>query len=346
MLPLTESDKVLFLGPTLNSTRFMGGGWNVHWQGPSDAEGDSVYQGFGDTVIAGIEQLTGVRPAYMPAVDIDGASLIDIDTVLAAAKQADKVVIGLGEHTYAENMGNIGALALPQKQLELVELVTSQADTPVALVLIAGRPRGLGSAADAASAILNAYLPGAYGGLPIAEILYGRVSPSGRLPYTYPATEAQASTTIWQSSYVEYKPQWAFGYGLGYAQVSYSNVSVSADTLRLGRPITASVTVTNNGPCAQREAVQLYTHQHYRTGYAPDLFRLRAFDKVSLEVGESKNVTFTLAAEDLAFWDRRLRRRIEPAPVTLAVNPFTQKDISAVVDLESDPHYVLDEADK
>ncbi|KAJ2752330.1 hypothetical protein IWQ56_006752, partial [Coemansia nantahalensis] len=146
------------------------------------------------------------------------------------------------------------------------------------------------------------------------------------------------------SSYVEYKPQWAFGFGLGYAPVAYSNVTVSAGTLRLGSPITASVTVTNNGSYAQREVVQLYTHQHYRVGYAPDLFRLRAFDKVGLAPGESKTVSFTLAAEDLAFWDRRLRKRIEPAPVTVAINPFTQKDIMAVVDLEGDPHYVLEEA--
>ncbi|KAJ2633054.1 hypothetical protein H4R22_000774 [Coemansia sp. RSA 1290] len=342
VLPLKSTDKVLFIGPTLNSTRYMGGGWNVHWQGPSDQEGDSVYQGFGDTVLTGIKTVTQKTPQFMPAVDIDGSKFIDIDSVIAAAKKADKVVVGLGEHTYAENFGNIGKLQLPDKHIELVARVAKE--KPVIVVLVQGRPRGLGSIADNAHAIINTYLPGAYGGLPIAEILYGKVNPSGRLPVTYPATEAQASSTIWQSSYVEYKPQWAFGFGLGYSNITYSNVTVSCNQLKMGSPITATVTITNHGPYPQKEPVQLYTHQQYRAGYAPDLYRLRAFTKVDLEVGQSKTVSLQLVAEDMAFWDRRLRKRIEPAPVTVAINPYTQQNIATVVQLHADPGYVLEEA--
>ncbi|PIA12918.1 putative lysosomal beta glucosidase, partial [Coemansia reversa NRRL 1564] len=297
MLPLSKSDKVLFIGPTLNSTRYMGGGWNVHWQGPSDEEGDTVYQGFGDTVIKGVEQVTGTIPKYMKAVDINGTSFIDIDKVIAAAKGVDKIVIGLGEYTYAENLGNINELLLPQKQLDLVAMVASKAKKPIAVVLIEGRPRRLGNVPKIADAILDAYLPGAYGGLPIAEILYGNVNPSGRLPITYPATEAQASSTIWQSSYVDYSPQWPFGYGLGYSKLVYSNLTLSSNTLKMGTPITAKVTVTNHGPYFQKEVVQLYTRQKFRVGYAPDLYRLRAFEKVNLDVGESKTITMKLAAE-------------------------------------------------
>ncbi|KAJ2111347.1 hypothetical protein GGF48_005499, partial [Coemansia sp. RSA 921] len=94
-----------------------------------------------------------------------------------------------------------------------------------------------------------------------------------------------------------------------------------------------------------KEVVQLYTHQQYRMGYAPELFRLRGFTKVNLNVGASETVSFVLTAEEMAFWDRKLRRRIEPAPVTVAINPFIQKDISAVVQLRGDPGYVLEEAD-
>ncbi|KAJ2049865.1 hypothetical protein H4S04_002961 [Coemansia sp. S16] len=342
VLPLNKYEKVLFVGPTLNSTRYMGGGWNVHWQGPSDAEGDAIYQGFGDTVIKGVQQVTGSVPLYMPGVDIDGTTLIDIDTVIATAKLADKIVVGLGEKTYAENVGNIDSLVLPWQQLNLVYTLARKAKKPIVVVLVEGRPRGLGRIPDVAAAIVQAYLPGSYGGLPIAEILYGAVNPSGRLPYSYPATEAQASTTIWQSSYVSYNPQWAFGYGLGYSKVTYSNVTLSSNVLRPGEPITASVSVINNGLYAQKESVMLFTHQQYRVGYALELYRLRNFVKVDLAAGETKNVTLELKAEDLSFWDRDLKRRIEPAPVNVVINPYTQTDLIAVVDLVANANDVLE----
>ncbi|KAJ2029829.1 hypothetical protein GGI09_002483 [Coemansia sp. S100] len=342
VLPLNKYEKVLFVGPTLNSTRYMGGGWNVHWQGPSDAEGDSIYQGFGDTVIKGVQQVTGSVPLYMPGVDIDGTTLIDIDTVIATAKLADKIVVGLGEKTYAENVGNIDSLVLPWQQLNLVYTLARKAKKPIVVVLVEGRPRRLDRIPDVAAAIVQAYLPGSYGGLPIAEILYGAVNPSGRLPYSYPATEAQASTTIWQSSYVAYNPQWAFGYGLGYSKVTYSNVTLSSNVLHPGEPITASVSVTNNGLYAQKESVMLFTHQQYRVGYAPELYRLRNFVKVDLAAGETKNVTLELKAEDLSFWDRDLKRRIEPAPVNVVINPYTQTDLIAVVDLVANANDVLE----
>ncbi|KAJ2870167.1 hypothetical protein GGH93_005783 [Coemansia aciculifera] len=344
VLPLNKYERVLFVGPTLNSTRYMGGGWNVHWQGPSDAEGDAIYQGFGDTVIKGVQQFTGTVPRYMPGVDIDGTTLIDIDAVIAAAKQADKIVVGLGEKTYAENVGNIDSLVLPWQQLNLVYTLASEAKKPIVVVLVEGRPRRLDRIPDVAAAIVQAYLPGSYGGLPIAEVLYGAVNPSGRLPYSYPATEAQASTTIWQSSYVAYTPQWAFGYGLGYSKVTYSNVTLSSNVLRPGTSVTATVSVTNKGPYAQKESVMLFTHQQYRVGYAPELYRLRNFVKVDLAVGETKKVRLELMAEDLSFWDRDLKRRIEPAPVNVVINPYTETDIFAVVDLVANPNDVLEHA--
>ncbi|KAJ1952213.1 hypothetical protein EC988_003673 [Linderina pennispora] len=342
VLPLKTSESVLFLGPTLNSSRYMGGGWNVHWQGPSEKEGDAVYQGFADTVLTGIKQVTGSEPSYMPAVDIDGTTRYDWDGVIAAAKRADKVVIGLGEHTYAENFGNIDELTLPQAHIDLVSSVAALSGKPVVTVLVQGRPRLLGSIANDSSAIVNAYLPGSYGGLPIAEILYGKVNPSGRLPYTYPAHSSQASHTIWQASYVPYKPQWQFGFGLGYSTIKYSNVTVSSTTLEIGSPITVSVSLTNTGTYDQKEPVMLFTHQTYRFGYAPDNYRLRAFEKVEVKAGQTKQVELTLKAEDMAFWDRYLRRRIEPSPVVVAINPYTHPDIQATVQLEADPQQVLE----
>ncbi|KAJ2825325.1 hypothetical protein GGI24_003190 [Coemansia furcata] len=336
VLPLRQSDRVLFVGPTLNSTRYMGGGWNIHWQGPTDAEGDAVYQGFGDTVLQGVQRITGIQPDYFEGVDIDGQPLADIGAIVEAAKEADKIVIGLGEKTYAEIEGNIGNLALPDGQINLVCKLARATAKPIVVVLIQGRPRILNHVVHAAAAIVNAYLPGAYGGLPIAEILYGLVNPSGRLPYSYPATESQASTTIWQSSFSNYDPQWAFGYGLSYSNVTYSNVTLSSYVLRPGAPITATINITNKGPRAQKESVMLFTNQAYRFDMAPDYLRLRAYDKVHLAVGETKQVTLELKAEDLAFWTVDLKRRIEPSSVNIVINPYNQADIFTAVQLLAD----------
>ncbi|KAJ2507804.1 hypothetical protein GGI11_006255, partial [Coemansia sp. RSA 2049] len=220
---------------------------------------------------------------YFEGTDIGGTQFIDIGEILEAAALADKIVVGLGENTYAENLGNVGELALPERQLDLVYQIAAVTDKPIVVVLVQGRPRGLGKAADIASAVVNAYLPGEYGGLPIAEILYGRVNPSGRLPYTYPATEAQASTTVWQPAYSDYSPQWAFGYGLGYSSIAYSSVAVSSNILKPNSSIEVSVTATNNGPYTQKETVMLFTNQPYHFGIAAENNRLRKFTKISLD---------------------------------------------------------------
>ncbi|KAJ2022905.1 hypothetical protein GGI06_001624, partial [Coemansia sp. S85] len=341
VLPLKQSDRVLFVGPTLNSTRYMAGGFNIHYQGPSDAEGDAVYQGFGDTVLQGVQRITGVAPDYIEGVDIDGQPLIDFGAIVRAAKDADKIVIGLGEKNYAEAQGNIGSLALPDGQLNLVGALAQATAKPVIVVLIEGRPRILNHVAHAASAIVQAYLPGTYGGLPIAEVLYGLVNPSGRLPYSYPATESQATTTLWQSSYSEYNPQWAFGFGLGYSRLTYSNVSLSSNVLRPGAPVKATVSITNNGSREQMEAVMLFTNQEHRFNLAPDNLRLRTFNKVHLAVGETKKVTLELKAEDLAYWTADLKKRIESAPVNIMINPYNQPGIFATVQLVGDDNRLM-----
>ncbi|KAJ1661680.1 hypothetical protein EV178_006478 [Coemansia sp. RSA 1646] len=342
-LPLKVSEKVLFVGPTINTIRYLGGGWNMHWQGPTDAEGDAAYQGFGDTILEGVTQLIGSAPEYYLGIDIQGENYTDVSAILQAARNADKIVIGLGEPSYAEEFGNRGNMTLPAKHIDLVNQVAAATSAPIVVVLVEGRPRLLGDIPKVVDAIVDAYLPGPYGGLPIAEILYGKTNPSGRLPITYPAMESQHSTSIWQPLYMDYSPQWPFGFGLGYSSISYSNVTVSSDTLSVGSPITASVTVTNNGPYDQKEPIMLFTRQHYRNNYAPENYRLRNFDKVDLAVGETKTVSLTLAAEDLAFWDAQLRKRIEPAPVSVVINPYTQEDILAVVQLEADPDNVLEQ---
>ncbi|KAJ2775672.1 hypothetical protein H4R18_005957, partial [Coemansia javaensis] len=153
---------------------------------------------------------------------------------------------------------------------------------------------------------------------------------------------AQASTTVWQPAYTEYRPQWAFGFGLGYSTVTYSNVTLSCSTIRVGAPITATVRVANSGAVAQRETVMLFTRQPSRFNLAPENYRLRAFKKVDLAPGESKTVSLQLRAEDLAFWDADLKQRIAPSAVIIAINPYTQHAIAAEAHVDADPTSYID----
>ncbi|KAJ2601705.1 hypothetical protein GGF39_001106 [Coemansia sp. RSA 1721] len=344
VLPLKPAERILYIGPTLNSTRFMGGGWNVFWQGPTDEEGDAVYQGFGDTILDGIKRVTGTEPLYFEGTDIYGSELVDVGPITEAARLADKIVVGLGESPYAEIEGDIGNLRLPQNQLNLVYTVAEASHKPIVVVLVEGRPRILDAVANVADGIVQAYLPGTYGGLPIAEILFGKVNPSGRLPYTYPAFESQASTTIWQPSFSDYNPQWAFGFGLGYSRIEYSNITVSSNSLKVGKPITISLNVTNHGPYAQKEALLLFTNQEYRFDMAPEHMRLRDFAKVGLAVGEMEQISFQLSAEQMGFWDSELKKRIEPSPLNIYINPYTQANIATQVQLDVDPDFILAQA--
>ncbi|KAJ1730002.1 hypothetical protein LPJ72_004679, partial [Coemansia sp. Benny D160-2] len=147
---------------------------------------------------------------------------------------------------------------------------------------------------------------------------------------------AQASTTVWQPAYSDYSPQWAFGYGLGYSSIAYSSVAVSSSILEPNSSIEVSVTATNNGPYAQKETVMLFTSQPYHFGIAAENNRLRKFTKISLDVGQTKEIKFTLAADDLAFWNGDLKHGIQAdAPVTLQINPYTLHNTTTTISLNT-----------
>ncbi|KAJ2819772.1 hypothetical protein FBU31_005419, partial [Coemansia sp. 'formosensis'] len=331
-LPLRSGDRVLFVGPHLNSTALLGGGWNVHRQGPH--EGDDVYEGFGDSILQGVRKLTGHEPVFHAGFRLDGhmPDAAAMAQLMRLAHQADKIVVGLGEAPYAGHMGDVDDLSLDAVQSQVFAQLAT-AHRPLIAVLVEGRPRLLGDVATASSAVLNAFLPGIHGGLPIAEVLYGQVSPSGRLPFTYPRYEYQSRDTIWQGLWNEYTPQWPFGYGLGYAPLAYSNVTVDSHDLRPGKPVKVTVSVRNDGAMDQSESVLLYTTQSFRTGYEPELYRLRRFDKVEVKRGMAAVVEFTLTAEELAYYNRDLVRVIDPSPVNITINAMTPNERVITVNL-------------
>ncbi|PVU91973.1 hypothetical protein BB561_004114 [Smittium simulii] len=334
-LPLKNNEKVLFIGTNINSTRYMGGGWNVKGNGPSDLEGDAIYDGYGDTILSGIESVTGKKPNWITGYDIEGNQVDSFDDIMRMARRADKIIFGFGENTKTEIGGDIESLSLNPEQYNIVKKIAVETTTPFGILLLQNRPFSLGKLSKYADSIVNALLPGAYGGLPVAEMLYGKYSPSGRMPYTYPRLEYQSSVTYYAPIWNEYDPEFAFGTGFGYNNITYSNITVSSNKLSIGNPVTISVTAHNKGDTPQKETVIMYTTQKIRRRYAPERFRVRDFDKKTISAGESVEYSFTLTAEELKFYTVELDHILEEGPVVITLNAGNNNKVSTEIYLNT-----------
>ena len=300
VLPIQQSAKILVTGPAANSMTYLNGAWTRTWQGT-------------DTIWNDQSKYT-IREAFNPAtttfIASDNMSDADVrEKMFAAAKASDVIIICLGEKPSTEKVGDIDALTMPDNQQQLVGLLKSTGK-PVVLVLIENRPLIVNDIEPLCDAIVLAYEPGDYGGLALANIIYGKVNPSGKLPFTYPRHEA--SLLWYDHKHTEtldqtfgrkaFNPQWEFGYGLSYTTFQYSNLKISNDTLSTGN-LQISVDVTNTGTTAGKEVVQLYIADRYAS-ITPSVKRLRGFEKVEIKPGATHIVTFTISAKDLAFVGR------------------------------------------
>ncbi|KAG0372035.1 hypothetical protein BGX24_000836 [Mortierella sp. AD032] len=219
--------KIFVTGPAADSIRALSGGWSIKWQG---ADSDGWYQDRGETILEGLRKEFGQRSvAYAPSVDFDGNPLNEAGSYLRAAQEADTVIICLGEKPYAEIVGNIDNLDLPWGQLEVILNISERVkgtNTKIILLLIEGRPRTLQWLADRVDAIVMGYLPGPWGGHPIAEVISGSVNPSGRLPMTYPRGAGDMGANYYRSGVDPYKPLFPFGAGMSYSTVEYSGLKL------------------------------------------------------------------------------------------------------------------------
>ena len=301
ILPLKKDMKVLVTGPTANTMRSLNGGWTYNWQGTLSDE----YAANKNTILKAIQQEIGKENvSYEPGTSYD--SLRNVEDAVKAAKKADVVVLCLGELSYAENPGNIDDLNLPLAQTQLA-LELAKTGKPVILVLAEGRPRVITEAENQSSATVMTYLLGNEGGDALASVLFGDANPSGKLPVTYPRS-ANALVNYYRKNLENgnpddshgYNPLYEFGYGLSYTTFSYSNLQISKPDLKDGETLTVTVDVKNTGKREGKESVLLYTSQFYAS-IAPDTKRLRAFDKIDLQPGETKTVTFKITPKDLAF---------------------------------------------
>ena len=317
ILPLDKKTRVLVTGPNANSMRTLNGGWTYTWQGDRTDEFAGQYH----TILEAIQLEIGAdHVTYVPGVSYNmaaGAKYYDekadqLEQAVAAAQKADVVVLCLGENSYVEKPGDLNDLYLSDLQTQLAQRLTATGK-PVVLVLNEGRPRIISRFEQPIKAIVQAYLPGNFGGDAVADVLFGDVNPSGRLPYTYPrypnslvtyihkyAEEQKKAEGVYNYE-ADYNPQFAFGTGLSYTSFSYGNLQLDAKQLGKTGTLTVKVDVTNTGRREGKEAVQLFTSDLVASKIAPDVQRLRRFDKISLKPGEKQTVTFTLPVRELAY---------------------------------------------
>ena len=333
ILPLQHGKKILLTGPNANQMRCLDGGWSYTWQGHRADEFagkyNTIYEAFcneygKENVILNQGVTYNEKGKYWEENEpqIQGA--------VAAAKDADVIVACIGENSYTETPGNLTDLWLSENQRNLVKAL-AQTGKPVILVLNEGRPRLIADIEPLAQGIIDILIPGNMGGDALANLVSGKSNFSGKMPYTYPKEiNSLANYDFKKSEEVgtmegaydynaKITQQWGFGYGLSYTSYKYSNLKVSQSDFRHGDIIKVSVDVKNTGKVAGKESVLLFSSDLIAS-MVPDGRRLRAFDKIELQPGETKTVTFELKADDLAFvgWDGKWRLEEGDFKLTIA----------------------------
>lgn len=322
ILPLQHGKKILLTGSNANQMRCLNGGWSYTWQGHRADEFagkyNTIYEAFcneygKENVILNQGVTYNEKGKYWEENEPQ------IQEAVAAAKDADVIVACIGENSYTETPGNLTDLWLSENQRNLVKAL-AQTGKPVILVLNEGRPRLISDIEPLAQGIINILIPGNMGGDALANLVSGKSNFSGKMPYTYPKEiNSLANYDFKKSEEVgtmegaydynaKITQQWGFGYGLSYTSYKYSNLKVSQSDFRHGDIIKVSVDVKNTGKVAGKESVLLFSSDLIAS-IVPDGRRLRAFDKVELQPGETKTMTFELKADDLAFvgWNGKWR---------------------------------------
>ena len=314
VLPLAKGKKILLTGPNANQMRCLDGGWSYTWQGHRADEFagkyNTIYEAFcneygKENVILNQGVTYNEKGKYWEENEPQIQGAVD------AAKNVDVIVACIGENSYTETPGNLTDLWLSENQRNLVKEL-AKTGKPVVLVLNEGRPRLIADIEPLAQGIIDILIPGNMGGDALVNLVSGKSNFSGKMPYTYPKEiNSLANYDFKKSEEVgtmegaydynaKITQQWGFGYGLSYTSYQYSNLKVSQSDFRHGDIIKVSVDVKNTGKVAGKESVLLFSSDLI-SSMVPDGRRLRAFDKIELQPGETKTVTFDLNADDLAF---------------------------------------------
>ena len=314
VLPLAKGKKILLTGPNANQMRCLDGGWSYTWQGHRADEFagkyNTIYEAFcneygKENVVLNQGVTYNEKRKYWEENEPQIQGAVD------AAKNVDVIVACIGENSYTETPGNLTDLWLSENQRNLVKEL-AKTGKPVVLILNEGRPRLIADIEPLAQGIIDILIPGNMGGDALVCLVSGKSNFSGKMPYTYPKEiNSLANYDFKKSEEVgtmegaydynaKITQQWGFGYGLSYTSYQYSNLKVSQSDFRHGDIIKVSVDVKNTGKVAGKESVLLFSSDLIAS-MVPDGRRLRAFDKIELQPGETKTVTFDLNADDLAF---------------------------------------------
>ena len=333
ILPLQHGKKILLTGPNANQMRCLDGGWSYTWQGHRADEFagkyNTIYEAFcneygKENVILNQGVTYNEKGKYWEENEPQIQGAVD------AAKNVDVIVACIGENSYTETPGNLTDLWLSENQRNLVKEL-AKTGKPVVLVLNEGRPRLIADIEPLAQGIIDILIPGNMGGDALVNLVSGKSNFSGKMPYTYPKEiNSLANYDFKKSEEVgtmegaydynaKITQQWGFGYGLSYTSYKYSNLKVSQSDFRHGDIIKVSVDVKNTGKVAGKESVLLFSSDLIAS-MVPDGRRLRAFNKIELQPGETKTMTFELKADDLAFvgWDGKWRLEEGDFKLTIA----------------------------
>jgi beta-glucosidase len=320
ILPLNKKSKILVTGPTANLLHVLNGGWTVTWQG----DDESLYPENKLTVVKAIEKKCEDKVTFVEGSTFDRE--VNIEKAVEEAKNNDVILLCLGEKAYCESPGSIENLTLDEGQLNLARAMI-KTEKPVILLLLEGRPRIVTEIAEEVSAVLIGMRPGMEGGRAIADILFGYYNPDGKLPFTYPRNPN--GITLYDYKPIEnfetnkYNPLYPFGHGLSYSTFETSGLTLDKKTVKKGETVKATVTVKNTGNIAGKETVLLYLNDVAAQVSRPNK-QLKGFEKVYLNPGESKSVTFEITPQSMSFIGIENKRIIEPGEFKVFVGTMEE----------------------
>jgi beta-glucosidase len=330
------------IGPLAKDGHDMLGPW---WGTGRDEDAVTIFDGFGEqspgaTFAEGCTLSNKEPPAYDPSDDC--SSDAGFAEAVAAAQGADQVVLALGEtREMSGEAASRSDIDLPGKQQELIDAIKATGK-PFVVVLFNGRPLTLEKVAASSPAILEAWFPGVQAGNAVADVLFGKVNPGGKLPVSFPRRVGQVPIyynheptgrpcDVNQKYVSRYRdipscsPLYEFGYGLSYTKFSISNLHLSSSTVKKNGSLSATVDVSNTGSREGDDVVQLYIHDPVASISQP-VRRLRGFQRVTLKPGETQTVTFTLDRDDFGFYDNRGKLVVEPGSIDVYAGDSSNAD--------------------
>jgi beta-glucosidase len=336
VLPLKQTSKVALIGPLGEADYDLNGTWSGLGTGSQTTPPVTVAEGL---------RAAGVSVTTVKGCDIESTDVSGFPAAVAAAKAADVVVLAVGESAAMSGEASArSVIGLPGVQEQLLAAVAA-AGTPIVALLFNGRPLTLQPVVDAAAAIVEAWAPGVEAGNAVADVLLGKVNPGAKLPVSFPRAVGQVPiyynhlntgrpadpNNKYTSKYLDLPsgPLFDFGFGLSYTTFEISGLRLSSTKLsRRGGKLEATVTVRNTGDRSGDEVVQLYIHDPVASISQP-VRRLRGFQRVTLEPGQSKTVTFALGTADVGFYDNQARFTVEAGQIEVYVGNSSAADQKA-----------------